>query len=131
MSKRRIHPEQSPRAVGPYSHAIRHGQLLYSSGQLPLDPLTGLLVPGDLEDLTHQVLRNIGTLLAHEGLDYNDVLKTTIFVVDLSQFSVINRIYGSYFQEIPPARSTVQVSALPLGSPIEIEFVAGYPERPE
>lgn len=131
MPKKTINPEQSPNAVGPYSHAVRHGALLFSSGQLPLDPLTNQLVPGNIEEKTHQTLRNIGTLLAHEGLDYDDIVKTTIFLTDLQDFPKVNQVYGSYFPGKPPARSTVQVSALPLQSPVEIEFVAGYPDRKE
>ncbi|HWO13452.1 MAG TPA: RidA family protein [Polyangiaceae bacterium] len=119
-----INTPLAPAAVGPYSQAVVHAGRVYSSGQIPLDPATGKLVAGDIAAQTHQVMRNLRAVLEAAGSGLDRVLKSTVFVTDLGDFALINQVYGSYFPEAPPARSTVQVSALPLGARVEIEVVA-------
>lgn len=110
--------------MGPYSQAVVDGQRVYLSGQIPLDPASGKLVTGDITVQTHRVMDNIRAVLEAAGSRLDLVSKSTIFVTDLRDFGAINQAYGSYFPSDPPARSTVQVSALPLGAAIEIEVVA-------
>ncbi len=119
-----IHTDRAPAAIGPYSQAIRAGELVYSSGQLGIDPATGKLVEGGIEPQTSQVLRNLAAVLDAAGTAMNRVIKTTVFVTNLDDFPVVNKIYGESFSQEPPARSTVQVSRLPLGGSVEIEAVA-------
>jgi 2-iminobutanoate/2-iminopropanoate deaminase len=119
-----ITTERAPAAVGPYSQAVVDGDRVYLSGQIPLDPRTGKLVPGDIVAQTRQVLDNIRAVLEAAGSRLELVSKATVFVTDLRDFALINQTYASYFSAQPPARSTVQVSALPLGAAIEIEVVA-------
>lgn len=120
-------PPTSPKAVGPYNHAVRAGGFLFSAGQIPLDPKTNELVPGGIAEQTEQVLQNIRTILEHEDLALSDVVKTTVFLQDLGQFGGMNEVYARHFPEDFPARSTIQVAALPKGAAVEIEFVAAYP----
>lgn len=115
---------QAPAAIGPYSQAIRQGNLLFLSGQIPLDPASGQLVQGDIKAQTSRVLANMAAVLAAAGADWRNVVKTTIFLTDLAQFGVVNEIYAEVFSEAPPARSTVQVAALPRGAMVEIEAIA-------
>jgi 2-iminobutanoate/2-iminopropanoate deaminase len=122
--KKVIHSNQAPKAIGPYSQAIVVGQLLYTSGQLGLDPVTGNLVEGGVEAETRQALVNLGYILNEAGCDYPDVIKTLVFLKDMNDFSKGNVIYGEFFRENPPARSAVQVAALPKGAAIEIEAIA-------
>src|SRR6476659_8179791 len=122
--KKIISTSDAPAAIGPYSQAIRSGNFIFCSGQIPLDPKSGEMVADDVGAQTRQVLDNISGLLKSEGLSLGDVLKTTIFLTDLGNFQIVNEIYGSYFSSEPPARSTVQVSALPKGAKIEIEVIA-------
>jgi len=122
--KKIISTSDAPAAIGPYSQAIRSGDFLFCSGQIPLDPKTGQMVSDDIIAQTRRVLENINGLLKSEGLSLGNVLKTTIFLTDLGNFQVVNEIYGSYFSSEPPARSTVQVSALPKDAKIEIEVIA-------
>jgi 2-iminobutanoate/2-iminopropanoate deaminase len=122
--KKIISTSDAPAAIGPYSQAIRSGNFIFCSGQIPLDPNSGEMVGDDIGAQTRQVLDNISGLLKSEGLSLDDVLKTTIFLTDLGNFQIVNEIYGSYFNNQPPARSTVQVSALPKGAKIEIEIIA-------
>ena len=122
--KKIISTSDAPAAIGPYSQAIRSSNFIFCSGQIPLDPKTGVMVADDVGAQTQQVLDNISGLLKSEGLSLGDVLKTTIFLTDLGNFQIVNEIYGSYFNNQPPARSTVQVSALPKGAKIEIEAIA-------
>src|SRR5438874_9518647 len=122
--KKMIATPDAPAAIGPYSQAIRFGNLIFCSGQIPLEPKSGQMVSDDIADQTRRVLDNISGLLKSEGLSLDDVLKTTIFLTDLGNFQIVNEIYGSYFSIQPPARSTVQVSALPKGAKIEIEVIA-------
>ena len=122
--KKIISTSEAPAAVGPYSQAVRVGSTIYCAGQIPLDPKSGQIVPGDIGSQTRRVLDNIAAVLRSEGLTFENVAKTTIFLTDLSDFQTVNEIYGSYFKNQPPARSTVQVSALPKGANVEIEAIA-------
>ncbi len=125
MSKKKIETTSAPAAIGPYSQAIQAGGLLFLSGQIPLDPATGVLVEGGIEAQTRQVLANLRAVLQAAGLDFTALVKTTIFLTDLNDFAVVNAIYGECFSEaIPPARATVQVAALPKGAKVEIEGIA-------
>jgi 2-iminobutanoate/2-iminopropanoate deaminase len=119
-----ISTDRAPAAVGPYSQAVVDGDRVYLSGQIPLDPRTGKLVPGDIVAQTRQVLDNIRAVLEAAGSRLELVSKATVFVTNLGDFALINQTYASYFPASPPARSTVQVSALPLGAAIEIEVIA-------
>ena len=121
--KKIIATSDAPAAIGPYSQAIRSGNLIFRSGQIPLEPKSGQIVSDDIGDQTRRVLDNISGLLKSEGLSLADVAKTTIFLTDLGNFQIVNEIYGSYFNNQPPARSTVQVSALPKGARVEIEVI--------
>jgi 2-iminobutanoate/2-iminopropanoate deaminase len=114
----------APAAVGPYSQAVVDGDRVYTSGQIPLDPMTGKLVNGDITAQTRRVLDNLAAVLEASGSRLDLVCKTTVFVTDLRDFGIINQVYASYFPVDPPARSTVQVAALPLGAAVEIEVVA-------
>lgn len=121
-----IKPAGAAAPVGPYSHAVRVGSLLFCSGQIPLDPATGTLVPGDIRAQTERVLKNLRTILAHENLTFASVVKTTVFLMDLADFGAMNEMYSRYFTRDYPARSTVQVAGLPRGARIEIEVIASY-----
>ncbi len=123
-SKEIISTSNAPAAVGPYSQAVRLGNLVYTAGQIALVPDTGQLVSDDTEAQTRQVMENLKNVLAAAGSSLDNILKTTIFVTDLGDFVLINSIYGSFFEVDPPARSTVQVAALPLGAKVEVEAVA-------
>ena len=122
--KKIISTNEAPAAIGPYSQGVRVGSIIYYSGQIPLDPKTGQVVSGGIDVQTRRVMENIGGLLKAEGLNYDNVVKTTIFLASMGDFQTVNEIYGSYFKQNPPARSTVQVSALPRGANIEIEVIA-------
>jgi len=123
MSRQIIHTSDAPAAVGPYSQAVRIGSLVYTAGQIGIDPATGQLQDG-LEAQARQVMRNLQAVLEAAGANFGSVVKTTIFITDMADFGVINGIYGSYFPDSPPARSTVAVAQLPLGALVEIEAVA-------
>ncbi len=123
MPREVIHTDQAPAAVGPYSQAIRVGNLVFTAGQVGIDPVTGQLREG-LEAQTRQIMANLQAVLQAAGTDLAHVVKTTIFMTDLSAFKQVNAIYGEYFPADPPARSTIQVAALPLGALIEIEAIA-------
>ena len=122
--KKIISTNEAPGAIGPYSQAVRSGSFLFCSGQIPLDPKSGEIVPGDITAQTQRVLDNIAAVLRAEGLSFDNIVKTTIFLTNLGDFQRVNEIYGSYFKQDPPARSTVQVSALPKGANVEIEVIA-------
>ena len=124
MKKKIIHTEKAPAAVGPYSQAVRIGQLVYTAGQIALDPATGQLVEGDVQAQTEQVLQNLQAVLAASGSSLKNVVKTTVFLQDMGDFKAMNEVYGRFFGKNPPARSAVQVAALPLGAQVEIEAVA-------
>lgn len=119
-----ISTHKAPAAVGPYSQAIQVGDFVYTAGQIPLVPETGKLAEGGIEAQTHQAMKNLAAILEAAGSDLAHIVKTTIFVTNLADFATINKIYGTYFASNPPARSTVQVAALPLGAEVEIEAVA-------
>jgi len=122
--KKIIFTNEAPAAIGPYSQAVRSGSFLFCSGQIPLDPKSGQIISGDIAAQTRRVLDNIAAVLRAEGLTFDNVVKTTIFLTDLEDFQTVNEVYGSYFKQDPPARSTVQVSALPKGANVEIEVIA-------
>src|SRR5438128_3619851 len=122
--KRIISTADAPAALGPYSQAVRVGSTVYCAGQIPLDPKTGQIVAGGIDVQTRRVMDNITAVLKAEGLSFENIVKTTIFLVDLADFQTVNEIYGSYFKQAPPARSTVQVVALPKGARVEIETIA-------
>jgi reactive intermediate/imine deaminase len=124
MNHQAIETANAPRAIGPYSQAIRSGELLFLSGQIPLDPATGELVGGDIEVQTRRVLDNLSAILQRAGGSLGDVVKTTIYLVDLGEFAAMNAVYATYFAAPAPARATVQVAALPKGAHIEIEAIA-------
>lgn len=124
MSKRIILTENAPAPIGPYSQAVSVGDLLFLSGQIPLDPTTGELVDTDIETATERVLENIRAVLTAEGLTFSHVVKTTVFMRDLNLFPRMNAVYAKAFPENPPARSTVQAAALPKGVSVEIEVIA-------
>ena len=126
--KKIVSTNEAPAAIGPYSQAVRRGSLLFCSGQIPLDPKSGEIVSGDIATQTRRVLDNIAAVLRAEGLTFDNVVKTTIFLTDLRDFQTVNEVYSSYFKEQPPARSTVQVSALPKGAKVEIEVIAAAEE---
>ena len=116
-------------SVGPFSAAVLAGDLLFLSGQIALDPSTGQLVPGGIAEQTRRVLENLSAILKAEHLGFDHVVKTTIFLTSMDDFQTVNEIYGSYFRENPPARSTVAVAGLPKGAKVEIEMIAMAQER--
>lgn len=116
-----VKPENAPKALGPYSPATKLGDFVYLSGQIPLDPETGEVVGTNIEEQTHQVMKNIGAVLADMGLAYKHIIKTTIYVADLNDFDKLNEVYGSYLEEPYPARSCVEVARLPKDVKVEIE----------
>src|SRR5438445_10158830 len=116
----------APKAIGPYSQAIRAGQLLFLSGQVPLDPATSQLVGGDIGAQTRRVMENLGAVLNAAGLSFADVVRTTIFLADINDFAAVNEVYGSYFSAPAPARATVQVARLPKDARVEIDAVAAF-----
>ncbi len=119
-----IHTGNAPKAVGTYSQAIKSGNLLFVSGQIPIDPTTGKVVEGGITEQTHQVLKNMGAILREAGCDYSNVLKCTCLLSDMSDFAAMNSVYAEYFSENPPARAAFAVKGLPLGVMIEIECIA-------
>lgn len=121
-----IQPARAAAPVGPYSHAVRVGDFLFCSGQIPLDPATGQLVAGGIQAQTDRVMQNIQAILADQSLDFAHVVKTTVFMTNLGEFPAMNEVYARYFSGDFPARSTVQVAALPRGAAVEIEVVAHY-----
>ena len=123
MKKHIIATEQAPAAIGPYSQAVAAGPFVFVSGQIPLNK-QGELVPGDIVVQTVQVIENLKAVLEAAGLSLKDVIKTTIFLADMANFAEMNRVYGEFFPEKPPARSTIQVAALPRNAAVEIEAVA-------
>ena len=122
--KQIISTSKAPAAVGPYSQAVSSGEVLFLSGQIPLVPETGLLAEGGLEAQARRMFANTAAVLAEAGMDFSNVLKTTVFLTDLSHFAAFNAIYAEYFPGNPPARSCVEVSALPKGALVEMELIA-------
>lgn len=126
MSKKeRIHTAHAPAAIGAYSQGVRIGDLVYTAGQLAIDPKTGSLIEGGIGEQTRRVLDNLGAVLDAANSSFDQVVKTTVFITDMANFGAMNEVYKQYFQsDTPPARSTVQVAGLPLGAMVEIECVA-------
>ncbi len=122
--KKIVSTTEAPAAVGPYSQAVRTGPLLFTAGQIPLDPHSGQIASQDVGEQTRRVLDNLTAVLKAEGMDFSNIVKTTVFMTNLDDFQTMNEIYATYFKDQPPARSTVQVSALPKGAQVEIEVVA-------
>lgn len=122
--KKAIQIPGAPAPIGPYSQAIMHGNTLYVSGQIPLNPFSGELVTESIQEATHQVLKNIIALLEEAGMTRDNIVKCSIFLKSMDDFAEMNTVYGSYFTSLPPARETVQVSKLPLDVPIEISCIA-------
>lgn len=122
--KKVISTQGAPAAIGPYSQAIVIGDTLYASGQIPIDPETGDLIDAGIAEQTRRVMKNIGAVLSEAGLDYSDVVKTTVFLTDIDDFATVNGVYAEYFKEPYPARSCVQVAKLPKSAGVEIEIVA-------
>jgi 2-iminobutanoate/2-iminopropanoate deaminase len=114
----------APSAIGPYSQAIRAGGFLFASGQIPLDPQTGQIAPGGIVEQTHQVLKNLGEVLAAAGSSYAQVVKTTVYLADMGEFAEMNSVYGSYFGVPAPARATIQAARLPRDVRVEIDLIA-------
>ena len=121
-----ISSTQAPKAIGPYSPAVRAGQLLFISGQVPLDPATGAMVDGDVAAQTRRVLDNVGALLTAAGRSFAHVVRTTVFLADMNDFAAVNEVYGTYFSEPYPARATVQVARLPKDARVEIDAIATF-----
>ncbi len=124
MQKQKIETKAAPAAIGPYSQAVRVGDMVFYSGQIPLVPETGVLVEGGIEAQARQVMANMRAVLHASGLDYQDIVKTTIYLLDMNDFAAVNAIYGECFADIPPARACVQVAGLPKGASIEIDWIA-------
>ena len=124
MKKKIIATPKAPAAIGPYSQAIRIGDFLYTSGQISLDPETMEMITGDIEVETEKVLKNIEAILKEDGLNLNNIIKTTVYLTDLSEFARMNQVYESFFTDTKPARACVQVAALPKGAKVEIDVVA-------
>jgi 2-iminobutanoate/2-iminopropanoate deaminase len=124
MKKRIIQTNQAPAAIGPYSQAIRIGDFLYTSGQIALDPKSGKFILGGIEKETEQTIKNISTILQAEGLTLENVIKTTVYLSDLTNFERMNQVYEKYFSKNKPARACVQVAALPKGAKVEIDAIA-------
>jgi 2-iminobutanoate/2-iminopropanoate deaminase len=124
MANTVVSTDAAPKAIGPYSQAIIAGSEVFTSGQIPLDPSTQQMVAGDIKAQTERVMANLEAVLTAAGVGFSNVVKATIFVVDLNDFAAVNEIYGKRFPSNPPARSTVQVAALPKGARVEIELIA-------
>ena len=124
--KEAVSSADAPTAIGPYSQAVRAGQLLFVSGQVPLDPATGNLVEGDIAAQTRRVFENLGAVLKAGGRSFADVVRTTVFLADMNDFAAVNQVYGTYFSEPYPARATVQVARLPKDARIEIDLIATF-----
>jgi len=126
MMKQIIHTDHAPKAVAPYSQAVRMGDYLFCSGQISIDPKTQEVFTGDIKTQTEMVLSNIDALLKSQNLKFSNIVKTTIFLTSMSDFAAVNEIYAKRFSENPPARSTVQVAGLPKGVNVEIEIIANF-----
>ena len=124
MDRNVIKTTYAPAAVGPYSQAIKINNMVFASGQIPLDPATGEIVAGDIQAQTRQALNNLKAVLAAAGAELSNVVKTTVFITDMGQFAAVNEIYSEFFTAHPPARSCVQVGALPKGAEVEVEAIA-------
>lgn len=119
-----IASDQAPKAIGPYSQAIKAGSLLFVSGQIPLDPATGAMVEGGIDAQTHRVFANLKAILEAAGASFDNVVRTTVYLADMNDFGTVNEIYGTYFSSPAPARATVQAARLPKDSRVEIDIIA-------
>ncbi len=128
LDRKVIATDKAPAAIGPYSQAIRVGRLVFTAGQIGIDPKTGELVPGGIEAETRQALKNLEAVLECTTCSLNGIVKTTVYLADMSEFAQFNKVYAEFFPEEPPARSTVQVAALPKGARVEIEAIAIQPD---
>jgi 2-iminobutanoate/2-iminopropanoate deaminase len=124
-----VESKDTPKAIGPYSQAIKAGGLVFCAGQIALDPATGQLAPGDISAQTDRVLKNLSAVLAAAGSDLDHAVKTTVFLKNISDFPAMNEVYGRYFKTVPPARSTVGVAQLPRDALVEIDVVAVLPSK--
>ena len=124
MPNRTVSTDKAPKAIGPYSQAIAAGDLIFVSGQIPLDPQTQQMVQGDVRAQAERVMENLSAILSAAGVGFGDVVKASIFLADLNDFAAVNEVYGKRFPSAPPARSTVQVAALPKGARVEIDVIA-------
>jgi 2-iminobutanoate/2-iminopropanoate deaminase len=124
MNKEIVYSEKAPAPIGPYSQAVKVGNTLYVSGQIPMVPDTGQVIKNDIADATEQVMKNIRAILNEAGMDFSNVVKCSIFVTDIHDFSIVNATYEKYFDSDPPARETVEVNALPKGVDVEISCIA-------
>ena len=122
--KQIIATDRAPRAIGPYSQAVRAGNVIFASGQIPIDPATGEFVAGGVAEQTEQVMRNLSAVLEAAGSGLNQIVKTTVFLEDMNDFTAMNEVYGRFFAETPPARATVQAARLPRDAKVEIEAIA-------
>jgi 2-iminobutanoate/2-iminopropanoate deaminase len=119
-----VSTDGAPKAIGPYSQAIRAGSLLFLSGQIPIDPATGQMVDGDIAQQTHRVFKNLEAILTAAGASFDNVVRTTVYLADMSDFAAMNEVYGTYFSSPAPARATVQASRLPMDARVEIDLIA-------
>ena len=126
MPKKHVESSQAPKPIGPYSQGVISGGMLFVSGQIALDPESGELVPGDIEVQTERVLKNVMAILKEAKMGAEHVVKATVYLADLADFAKMNEVYGRYLGKEPPARSTIQVGALPKGARIEIDVIAGF-----
>ena len=124
MNKKVIKTDKAPSAIGPYSQGIVSGNLVFLSGQIPINPTTGSVVSGDIVAQTEQVLKNLQAVLSADGLSFDNVVKTTVYLSDMNEFTAMNEVYGKYFKINPPARATVQVARLPKDVKVEIDLIA-------
>lgn len=124
MSKEIVQTDSAPQAIGPYSQAVKAGGFVFASGQIPIDPATGQFVAGGVAEQTEQVLKNVSAVLEAAGSSLNQVVKTTVFLLDMNDFAVMNEVYGRFFTDAPPARATVQAARLPRDARVEIEATA-------
>ena len=124
MKRTTIQTDQAPAAIGPYSQAVKAGSMVFASGQIPLDPTTGEMIEGDIQNQTRQCLKNLQAVMEAAGSGLDKVVKTTVFIVRMEDFPLVNEAYGEFFHHAPPARACVEVSALPKGARVEVEAVA-------
>jgi 2-iminobutanoate/2-iminopropanoate deaminase len=124
--KQAVSSPDAPKAIGPYSQAVRAGQLLFLSGQVPIDPSTGQMIDGDIAAQTRRVFENLAAVLNAGGRSFADVVRTTVFLADMNDFTAMNEVYGQYFSEPYPARATVQVARLPKDARVEIDLIASF-----
>jgi len=121
-----INTDHAPKPVGPYSQAVRAGNTLYISGQVAIDPISNTIIKSNIEDETTQIMKNIENILNEAGLMFDNVVRTKIYLTNMNDFSAVNNVYGSYFKSNPPARTTIEVSGLPLGVNVEIDMIAVF-----